>query len=51
MDMIHMGVDSKIVTFLPWTALDSILTGYDYGLNYIISHGLVDQVAMSHVQY
>ena len=29
------------VMFLPWTALDFILTGYDYGPSYIISHGLV----------
>ena len=29
------------VTFLPWTAPDSILTDYDYGPSYIISHGLV----------
>ena len=31
----------SIVMFLPWTALDSILTSYDYGPGYIISHGLV----------
>ena len=39
------------VMFLPWTAPDSILTSYDYGPGYIISHGLVDQVALSHVRY
>ena len=29
------------VTFLPWTAPDCILTGYDYSPSYNISHGLV----------
>ena len=27
-----------IVTFLPWTAPDCVLTSYDYGLSCIISH-------------
>ena len=31
----------RFVTFLPWTALDCVLTGYDYGPDYSISHGLV----------
>ena len=34
-------VDGKRVTFLPWTALDCVLTGYDYGPDCSISHGLV----------
>ena len=29
------------VMFLPWTGPDCSLTGYDYGLKYIISHGLL----------
>ena len=36
------GVDNTDgVMFLPWTALDRVLTGYDYGPGYFISHGLV----------
>ena len=38
------------VMFLPWTALNCLLTGYDYGLDCIISHGLLSRGVISHVQ-
>ena len=40
-----------LVTFLPWTAPDCLPTGYDYGLNHIISHGLLSGGVISHVRY
>ena len=39
------------VTLLPWTALDCVLTGYDYSPDRIISHGLLSGGIISHVQY
>ena len=36
-----LDLTSCIDTLFPWTASDWVLTGYDYGLDHIISHGLV----------
>ena len=43
--------DRERVTYLPWTAPDWSLTGYDYGPNRIISHGLLSGGVISHVRY
>ena len=32
-----------------WTASDLLLTGYDYGPDHIISHGLIISGVISHV--
>ena len=37
------------VMFLPWTAPDCLSTGYDYGPDRIISHGLTISGVISHV--
>ena len=37
--------------FLPWTAWDCVLTGYDYGPECIISHELLSGGVISHVLY
>ena len=39
-----------LVTFPPCVALDCSLTGYDYGLDCIISHGLIISGIISHVR-
>ena len=39
-----------IVTFPLWTGPDCVLTGYDYGPNLTISHGLLPSSVISHVR-
>ena len=43
-------VDGVFVMFLPCTGPDCVLTGYDYGPSYIISHGQLLGGVVSHVR-
>ena len=43
-------LQTMCVTFLPWTGLDCVLTGYDYGPDLTISHGLLRSGVISHVR-
>ena len=38
--LLSMKLWVALVTFLPWTGPDCVLTGYDYSPRFIISHGL-----------
>ena len=47
---VNFFISTPFVAFLPGTGLDCVLTGYDYGPDCIISHGLLPVVVISHVR-